>query len=196
MFLAPSGTVQKLCGQSWGFYCIFFFLVGTPYDDIDYKTLTFGCGCQALNFIFKPVSNQRPVFNIPHPLILIFDKPNQLGLLDWSAVSFNYYYSLTLRITGGSDLVCLLSICPHSYLLFHLDFVAAVVFALVTVFGTNCLDSLSLWHCSFSNWIINSSMIWVITAKSCAYIQNRRNDNCMRIRRHTTSQKALDFKTP
>ena len=120
---------------------------------------------------------------IPHPLILIFDQPNQLRLLDWSAVSFNYYYSPTLRITGGSDLVCLLSICPHSSLLFHLDFVAAVVFvavvfAIVTIFGTNCLDPLSLWHCSFSNWIINSSMIWVIIAKSCAYIQNRRNDSC------------------
>ena len=81
---------------------------------------------------------------IPHPLILIFDQPNQLKLLDWSAVSFNYYYSPTLRITGGSDLVCLLSICPHSSLLFHLDFVAAVVFvavffAIVTIFGTNCL---------------------------------------------------------
>ena len=42
---------------------------------------------------------------IPHPLILIFDKPNQLRLLDWSAVSFNYYYSLTSRITGRSNLV-------------------------------------------------------------------------------------------
>ena len=115
---------------------------------------------------------------IPHPLILIFDKPNQLRLLDWSAVSFNYYYPPTLRITGGSDIVSLLSICPHSSLLFHLDFVAAVVFvavvfAKVTVFGTNCPDPLSLWHCSFSNWIINSSMIWVIIAKSCAYVYTK-----------------------
>ena len=72
----------------------------------------------------------------------------------------------------------LLSICPHSSLLFHLDFVAAVVFvavffAIVTIFGTNCLDPLSLWHCSFSNWIINSSMIWVIIAKSCAYVYTK-----------------------
>ena len=45
MFLAPSGTVQKLCGQSWVFIA-YSLLVGTPYDDIDYKTLMFGCVCQ------------------------------------------------------------------------------------------------------------------------------------------------------
>ena len=180
MFLTLSGTVQKLCGQSWGFYCIFFWsasLMMILITNID---------------IWMWVSSAEVYFQtqvqsasglIPHPLLLIFDKPNQLRLLDWSVVSFNYYYSPTLRITGGSDLVCLLSICPHSSLLFHLDFVAAVVFvavvfAIVTIFGTNCLDPLSLWHCSFSNWIINSSMIWVIIAKSCAYIQNRRNDSC------------------
>ena len=175
MFLALSGTVQKLCGQSWGFYCIFFWSASLTMILITNIDIWMWVSSAEVYF---QTQVQSASGLIPHPLILIFDQPNQLRLLDWSAVSLNYYYSPTLRITGGSDLVCLLSICPHSSLLFHLDFVAAVVFvavffAIVTIFGTNCLDPLSLWHCSFSNWIINSSMIWVIIAKSCAYVYTK-----------------------
>ena len=49
-----------------GFLLHILFLVGTPYDDIDHKTLTFVCGCQAPKFIFKPRSNQRPVLSLTH----------------------------------------------------------------------------------------------------------------------------------
>ena len=161
-------------------FLLHIFLVGIPYDDIDHKHWHLDVGVKRWSLF----SNSGPISvrSYPSPTHSYFwpTEPVEIIGLECGVLQLLLFSNIEDKRRIWPSL---LSICPHSSLLFHLDFVAAVVFvavffAIVTIFGTNCLDPLSLWHCSFSNWIINSSMIWVIIAKSCAYIQNRRNDSC------------------